>query len=225
MAKKPTWGPPLIRLAVSVEGQTEEEFVKSVLSPHLLAQKIYAVPILLGRARVGRVGGGNVSQERLVSDMAHLYRSFDAVTSLVDFYGFKGKGNVSVEQLEKQLLDELQKRVGVNKSGVIPYVQRHEFEGLLFSNVSALLEIVDVPLEVAEKLSAIRERFQSPEDINDNRATAPSRRILDLVPNYRKRLHGPLIAEETGLEEIRAQCPRFNAWVRLLETLKQRIGE
>lgn len=215
----------MIRLAVSVEGQTEEEFVKSVLSPHLLAQKVHAEPILLGRARVGRVGGGNVSRERLVSDMAHLYRSFDAVTSLVDFYGFKDKGDASVEQLEQQMLDEVQNRVGMNKNGIIPYVQRHEFEGLLFSNVSALLKIVDVPQEVAKKFSVIREGFQSPEDMNDNRSTAPSRRILDLAPNYRKRLHGPLIAEETGLEKIRAECPRFNTWVGILETLEDRIRQ
>ena len=78
----------MTRLAVSVEGQTEEEFVKQVLAEHLRARRVESTPILLGRAR-GRPGGGNVSSDRLVADMAVLYYSFDAVTSLVDFYGFR----------------------------------------------------------------------------------------------------------------------------------------
>ena len=82
----------MIRLAISVEGQTEEEFVKRVLAEHLRRIEVEPTPILLGRARVGGAGGGNVSIERLVSDMLHLQRSFDAVTSLVDFYGFSDKG-------------------------------------------------------------------------------------------------------------------------------------
>lgn len=76
----------MIRLAVSVEGRTEEEFVKMVLSDHLREHGVEPVPILLGKAR-GGFGGGNVSVERLTSEMRDLYRSFDAVTSLVDHLG------------------------------------------------------------------------------------------------------------------------------------------
>ena len=94
----------MIRLAVSVEGQTEEEFVKRVLAIHLRERQIEASPILLGRAR-GRAGGGNVSVDRLVSEVVTLSWSFDAVTTLVDFYGFKGKGDRGVDELEVELLD------------------------------------------------------------------------------------------------------------------------
>ena len=55
----------MIRLAISVEGQTEEEFVKDFLADHLRESGVEPTPILLGRAR-GRSGGGNVSAERLV---------------------------------------------------------------------------------------------------------------------------------------------------------------
>ena len=58
----------MTRLAISVEGPTGEEFSKAVLTPHLRLHGIEALPILLGRAR-GRSGGGNVSVERLVSEM------------------------------------------------------------------------------------------------------------------------------------------------------------
>ena len=35
LAEKPAWGASVIRLAISVEGQTEEEFVKKLLRGHL----------------------------------------------------------------------------------------------------------------------------------------------------------------------------------------------
>ena len=81
----------MIRLAISVEGQTEEEFSKDVLTTHLRSHGVEAQPVLLGRARGHGVGGGNVSVGRLASEMAYLSRSFDAVTSLVDFYGFRDR--------------------------------------------------------------------------------------------------------------------------------------
>ena len=80
----------MIRLAVSVEGQTEETFVKSVLAPQLRPSGVEPTPILLGNARGSGDGGGNVSIDRLTADMARLYWTHDAVTSLVDFYGFHG---------------------------------------------------------------------------------------------------------------------------------------
>ena len=48
----------MIRLAISVEGQTEEEFIKRVLAPHLRESGVEPTPILLGRARGRSVGGG-----------------------------------------------------------------------------------------------------------------------------------------------------------------------
>lgn len=41
----------MTRLAVSVEGRTEEEFIKHLLAPHLESYGIEVIPILLGRAR------------------------------------------------------------------------------------------------------------------------------------------------------------------------------
>lgn len=55
----------MIRLAISVEGRTEEEFVKNVLADHLRESEVVSTPILLGRAR-GRADGGNVSVDRLM---------------------------------------------------------------------------------------------------------------------------------------------------------------
>ena len=128
----------MIRLAVSVEGRTEEEFVKTVLAGHLREYGVEPVPILLGRAR-GVSGGGNVSVERLAPEMRDLYRSFNAVTSLVDFYGFRGREDrETVDALENRLGEALRRAIREYDSRrVIPYIQQHEFESLLFSDVDS----------------------------------------------------------------------------------------
>ena len=206
----------MIRLAISVEGPTEEEFVKHFLADHLREKGVEPTPIRLGRAR-NRSDGGNVSAERLVSEMAYLRHSFDAVTSLVDFYGFRRKGNKTVDELE----EDLRQKLGYpwHPEKVIPYVQRHEFEGLLFSDVGVFADLVYVPKGSVKALQNIRSQFQTPEDINDNKNTAPSKRIKKVIPQYDKRVNGPLLAMEIGLDKIRTECPRFNDWVTSLESL------
>ena len=95
----------------------------------------------------------------------------------------------------------------------------YEFEGLLFSDVDVFATQIDFPRDSVAALRAVRERFTTPEDINDNYETAPSRRIASVIPRYDKRLHGPILAEGIGLDRIRTECPRFDAWVRRLESL------
>lgn len=213
----------MIRLSISVEGPTEEEFIKEVLTAHLRSHGVESQPILIGRGRGSGKGGGNVSAGRLASEMAHLHRSFDVVTSLVDFYGFKDKGGRTVNELEALLRQSIERVVGRNEERVLPYVQMHEFEGLLFSDVTVFSELPDIQPGTVDRLRGIRERFATPEDINDNEATAPGKRIVGLIPNYRKPLHGPLIAMELGLEAIRSECPRFDSWVTRLESLPGRV--
>ena len=125
------------------------------------------------------------------------------------------------DELEK-IIDEKvndNMRRSWDQSRVFSYVQQHEFEGLLFSDVSAFAGLIDVPDGAVEVLREIRSQFPTPEDINDNSDTAPSKRIVKLIPRYQKVVHGPVVAEEIGLEAIRAECSRFNAWVTRLESL------
>ena len=153
--------------------------------------------------------------------MVRLHRSFDTVTSLVDFYGFRDKGNRTVDALEEHLAREIETRVS-DARRVFPYVQRHEFEGLLFSDATAFRAVAHMTGMTdpdIEALAAVRRQFATPEDINDGSDTAPSKRIKHMVPRYRKSLHGPLVARAMGLPTIRAQCPRFDAWLKRLEGL------
>ena len=202
----------MIRLAISVEGPTEEEFVKNVLADHLRSKGVEPQPILLN---------GNVTVERLASDIARLIWSFNRVTSLVDFYGFRDKNTATPEQLEQRILERVARKINRSwdQSRVIPYVQQYEFEGLLFSNVDAFADAIDASEESVEELRSIREKFPTPEDINDNSETAPSKRIEKIISQYEKVVDGPLIAIEIGLDAIRAECPRFSDWLTRLESL------
>ena len=138
--------------------------------------------------------------------------SFDAETSSVDFYGFRDKGS----KLSNDLIRAICNRIGESdERSVLPYVQLHEFEGLSFSNVEAFGRIL--PNAPVAELKSIRSEFGTPEEINDCHKTAPSKRLENLIPRYRKTLHGPLLAHEIGLDKIRGECPRFDAWVRRLQ--------
>ena len=202
----------MVRLAVVVEGATEADFVDQVLSVHLLGSGIYAAPTSLD---------GRVSVQRLAARMAELFWNFDGVTSLVDYYGFEDKGTSTVEQLEQDIAREVARSVRgyEDERRMIPYVQRHEFEGLLFSQVSSFINVPGAAQADLQQLQNVRSLFASPEDINDNPNTAPSKRILQVLPDYVKRIDGPLVAQEIGLSTIRRECPRFNAWVTRLESL------
>ena len=214
----------MIRIAISIEGRTEEEFCKGLMESHLRLRGVESQPIILGRGREGSASGGNVSVERLASEMARLYHGFNAVTSLVDFYGFRGKQSNAVESLEDLVGKEIVLN-GIDWNGkrILPYIQRHEFDGLLFSDVNAFSVLTDVPQNSVIKLRKIRSRFRTPEDINDNKNTAPSKRVMTIIPRYRKPLHGPRVAKEIGLDAIRNECPRFHAWISSLEALGERI--
>ena len=213
----------MIRLAISVEGPTEERFIESILVDHLAQSEIIAVPILLGRARSNRAGGGNVRIERLGTDMARCYHNFDFVTSLVDFYGFKDKGHRTVGQLEQDILHEVRRRVSrrLDERKILPYIQMYEFEGLLFSDVAAFGNALGATSQIVEQLTTVRSQFPTPEDINDSPTTAPGKRIAQAIAGYDKVVAGSLVSLETGLDTIRAQCPRFNAWLATLESLSE----
>lgn len=210
----------MIRLAIVVEGETEAEFVKMVLAESL--NNCGVIPHAIMPRRRGITSGGALRTNQLASQMYKLSWNFDFVTSLVDLYGFPGRRpGESVGGVEQRIDDEVDSLFGSDwdRTRVFSYVQRHEFEGLLFSDVGVFRRLLNVSRRDIQSLEGIRACFQTPEDIDDGPATAPSKRILKLVPHYRKRLYGPLLAQESGLARIRAECPRFHSWVSRLESL------
>lgn len=102
----------------------------------------------------------------------------------------------------------------------IPYIQMHEFEGLLFSEPEVMAQSIYRP-DLAEFLAKIRNGFASPEHINNSPETAPSKRILSLFPEYQKPFNGVIVAKSIGLTKMRQECKHFNAWVEKLISLTQ----
>ena len=201
----------MIRLGIVAEGQTEVEFIGKVLAQSLRQAGVEptAIPLL-----------GNVSVQTLSNKLHNAFWSFDAVTSLVDFYGFRGKGEATVRALEEQVGDQTRARIGRDRAAlrVFPYVQKHEFEALLFADAAAF-SAINAPPEAIDELHAVRSGFATPEDIDDGPLKAPSKRIAALVPRYHKVRDGVDIAAAIGLSAMRSACPRFNAWLTKLETL------
>ena len=206
----------MTRLAISVEGQTEEIFVNAVLAAHLADRNVWATPVVLRRTKGG---GGDVTVARLASHIIAL-SSYDAVTSLVDLYGFRDRGRDSADRLQRRLFREIDGRMHLDAdpSRIFPYVQQYEFEGLLFSDTSAFAAAGARPEEAAE-LERVRQAFATPEEIDDGRRSAPSKRIARALRSYDKPVHGPQVASAIGLPAIRAQCPRFDRRVSWMEAL------
>ena len=72
----------MVRLGISVEGTTEERFIKTLLAPYFSQKGIYVTPVSIN---------GNVSVDRVAHEMRNLAYNFDYVSTFYDFYGFKGK--------------------------------------------------------------------------------------------------------------------------------------
>ena len=177
------------RVHVLVEGQTEETFMRDVVAPHLSILGVYLHYTILKTKRVADApdhAGGVTGYRRFKNDLIRLLRDTNvaAVTTFVDFYGlpidFPGRGSMPpgdcfarVAYVEEQI------RSDINHDKLIPFLALHEFEALLF----VAPETVDsaIPeVNAFARLTAIKESFLSPEEINDSPQTAPSKRLIDI---------------------------------------------
>ena len=197
----------MVRIGISVEGPTEERFVKAVLAPYLAAKDIYITPISMG---------GDVTVDKVKSELKKIGNSFDYVTTLYDFYGFKKKlGGENKESLESRIKEAVHDGV---KPKLVPYVQMYEFEGILFSCPEAMERGLNES-GIKEWCKGVLDSFGgNPEAINNSEETAPSKR-LQKQTGYRKTTHGPNIAKEIGIDKIREVCTGFNEWLTKLEAL------
>jgi hypothetical protein len=200
------------------------DFVKTLMVPHLLSFNIHAYPTRL-KTKSGEKGGGNVTIDRIAKHLQIEYHRADFLTTFVDFYCFRNKGDLTKEALEKAIVDAAAAN-RINKFDsrrIIPYVQMHEFEALIFSDVSKFSSVLldEWNESIAKELKRVADSYTSPEDINDDPQTAPSKRLLKIFKKgrYNKTVHGPIIAEKIGLPTIRGACPKFNAWLTSLEQI------
>ncbi|MCY4329108.1 MAG: DUF4276 family protein [Endozoicomonadaceae bacterium] len=198
----------IIRVGILVEGTTEEIFVKKLLYDYLQPKGIYVTPIKLN---------GCVNIDKIAKYLNRMANKFDKVTTLVDFYGFRGKTQYETKaSLEQRILKSVSEKI---RHKVIPYVQMYEFEALLFSNPDILADGLGHPEFKGPAKKILESADNNPEKINNSKETAPSKRLEKV--GYRKTTHGPDIAGTIGIDNMRAKCPGFNRWITELEALSQ----
>ena len=220
----------MTRVVIIVEGQTEEAFVNDVLAEALWPYEVYLTPILLG---VPGHKGGRPNYARVKKDvLLHLKQDKAAYCStMLDFYGLGpgfpgtpvppglpsiGKA-VRIEEAMKADVCEVVPDLRPDLR-FVPYVQLHEYEGLLFSDPRLLAEAINQP-HLAENFQKVRDGFPSPEDIDDDPITAPSKRLLQAFSSYWKVLDGTTAARRVGIEAMRRECPHFRDWLERLQAL------
>lgn len=215
------------RLIIVCEGPTEQEFVKDVLEPYFTPKDIHLYHPLIKKS-----GGGIVPWTIFKSQIhAHLKEKDAFVTTLIDYYGIRDNYNFPgwqeskgitdkqerMDFLEQQMLNEIEPEL---RSRFIPYYQLHEFEGLLFNNMSSF-EMTFEKDEFLDKkeLQNILNTHINPELINDNPSTAPSKRLAKLIKGYNKIVYGAILAQNIGMTNLMNKSPRFNEWIKTLESI------
>lgn len=213
------------RVYLLVEGQTEEVFVYKLLEPHYSRLGLYLTPIVV-RTSPG-YKGGVVSYAKIKPQLQHLCKDGGAhVSTMFDLYAlpqdFPGRGDgaypVGGSGHQKASFLEARLAEDIDRGNFIPNLMVHEFEALLFVDTGKFAEWTDSD-ETVINLGNQAQKYGTPEDINDSPQSAPSKRILKVMPSYQKTFHGPLIARDIGLDAMRNACPHFNGWLERLEAL------
>ncbi len=212
----------MTRIAISVEGPTEMEFCKKVLTPFFRNHNIEMIPVTIctSKDKCGRKSkGGSVNIDRIKSEVSKLLPSHDYVTTFYDFYGFSKHPTDNIEELEKKLFELF------SNTKFVPYIQKYEFETLLFSKPEYYEEYFG-DSKLTEKMRQIIAEFQDDiETINDSPHTAPSKRIEKLFDemgeSYDKVFYGEGFAGDIGIDSIRKRAKRFNSWIEKIIRLGQ----
>lgn len=208
------------RLLIVAEGQTEQEFIIRILRPYMASQGVSnVVPILIRTSKKGRGGLFNYDHLRdtIKGLLSESRNKTSVVTTLIDFFripsNMPGYHEAMLLKNDLARVNALQKALGedIYDKRFIPYIQLHEFEALLFSSNAGFEAYYDE--EIASATKKIIDIYENPEDINSGSETAPSKRLMALIPDYRKVLEGNLIALEVGIRSMLDKCPRFATWV------------
>jgi hypothetical protein len=207
------------RIIIIVEGQTEAEFFKRIVFPYLYERGIKEIIAYPAQTSLGHKGGNQYPY--IKNEIQRILKRLDnnvVVSTFFDYYGLHSFPKVEQSKAKHQVEDRvraLEQAIAedLNDDRILPYIQLHEFETLLFSS-SVGFELYHP--EIFHAIKQIVETFPNPELINDHPDTAPSKRILQLINKYNKVVEGVEIAEIIGMETIMDKCPRFRQWIETL---------
>ncbi|MGG8495403.1 DUF4276 family protein [Tenacibaculum sp. TC6] len=214
------------RLIIIVEGDTEKEFVNTILLPYFNSKKFYNIDCF----KIKHSKGGLTKYEHVKKDIINtIFETGAIVTTLIDFYAlpkdfpqfseslrFSNKDE-QLSFLENAIKEDIESTKGKTFDNLLPYIQLHEFEALVFSCISGIESLFDDNEADFIGIKKLITEFPNPEYINNGLETAPSKRLIKLIKGYNKIVDGVLILQEIGLPTIRKKCLRFNNWLNNLE--------
>ena len=215
------------RVYIVCEGQTEEEFIKNIFAPYFNQQVVTITPLLVNKR------GGALSYDRVKDFILKLAKADSTayITTMFDYYAldtnFPGHNQLNaswdiykkVAHLEIEFGNDINSNLpNTPNDRFIPYIQPHEFESLLFSDINEIAKADpdwnQRAAQIISSLSAIVNQCPNPEEINNSYDTSPSHRLGQILnlPKYRKVLHGATIAKNIGIDNIRQKCKHFDEW-------------
>jgi hypothetical protein len=218
------------RVLAVVEGQTELAFVEHVLRPELEGQGVFVQATMVGKP--GAKGGARC-WSRVRGDILKVMKQDRDVycTTMFDYYALprdwpsrsespQPQGEDAAISVEQGMRSDISAELGdsFDPRRFLPYIQLHEFEALLFSDTAVLADVLQVPGS-KEMLDGIVSQCGSPEEVDDDPATAPSKRILSICSSYEKIAQGTRAAKDIGIGQMRRSCPHFDGWLTGLEQL------
>ncbi len=220
----------MTRVVVVCEGQTEETFVRDVLSPPFSERGLFLESQMIQTSPGHR--GGALKYDRVSLHLRNTLRQRNApiVTTMFDLYkldaAFPGFADAArettlgarVAALTAALHADVVAKSACRPERFIPHIQPHEFEALLFSDVEALTSIEGGWAAAKDRLRTVRNAAADPEHINGRPETKPEAHLARHLknPGYHKVRHGPLAAREIGLDRIEQECPVFARWIARL---------
>lgn len=223
----------MTRVVVVCEGSTEQEFVVQVLAPAFFELDLYLEPQGVETSAGHR--GGALNYDRVKEHLRNTLRqkSSPIVTTLFDLYKldkrFPGYAQAmsipdlgqKLSLLQMELHQDVVVATGCRPERFIPYIQPHEFEALLFSDIPTLTRMRPGWQSATEALMAARNAAPSPEHINERPETKPAAFLERILcnPKYRKPLDGPVAAQRIGLSKIASECAFFAGWLAQLRSL------
>lgn len=229
------------QLHILCEGPTEVTFASKVLAPYLKAHSIYVKSVLLCTAKKKGAYGGVTNYARIVNDLHPIFAGLrnsanetHIVTTMLDLYGIPtdipGHEEASRHQnpydkvtcIEQAFAEDIKNRL------FIPYIQLHEFETLLFSDISKLaLAYPEAQQEIDQlKINTDGIGDGNPELINHGVNTAPSKRIIKCLANkynYDKVRSGASVASQITLPVILNRCAHFREWTEHIIALSNQL--
>ncbi|MEL4357919.1 MULTISPECIES: DUF4276 family protein [unclassified Luteococcus] len=215
------------QIALVVEGQTEELFVREVLAPQLAARGIFLTPFIpvTSQTAHGRHKGGArwSGYRKLANKLAH-EGHWHRIGVLLDLYGCPSdapgrQGAGSGREYHRELMDSLAQdlNAGGQRARILPHVFLHEFEALVLAALDAGSTVV--PEKAARDLRKVLADFQGdPELVNGGESTSPSHRIMAAWDGYTKTVDGIRVIADVPFDAILERCPSFAGWLEDLLT-------